>query len=187
MNGKKDPQYFIALLPPEPILGEVWEFKLDMQARFNSKASLNSPAHITLHMPFTWPLKKEEQLLRAVEKMAVGQHNFHIQLLNFSSFDLRVIFVDVKPEPALLAFQKKVATVTKEELFLFNANHREKYFHPHMTIAFRDLKKEQFVKAWNEYSHKHYQRDFEVHSLFLLKHDGKKWNIQKEQEFLPAP
>ena len=49
---KADKLYFIAIVPPSPIYEEAFEQKVYFKTKYNSKASLNSPPHITLHMPF---------------------------------------------------------------------------------------------------------------------------------------
>ena len=37
--------------------------KQEFANRFNSKAALRSPPHITLHMPFKWKEEKEVKLI----------------------------------------------------------------------------------------------------------------------------
>ena len=56
----KQKLYFIAIVPPSPIYDEALEQKEYFKAKYNSKASLNSPPHITLHMPFRWSEKEEK-------------------------------------------------------------------------------------------------------------------------------
>lgn len=50
-------------------------------------------------------------------------------------------------------------------------------FKPHMTIAYRDLTPENFFQAWEEYKDKHFYDVFDVHTIYLLEHDWKKWNV----------
>jgi 2'-5' RNA ligase len=62
-----------------------------------------------------------------------------------------------------------------EKLSIHNANYREKPFHPHITIAFRDLKKAIFNEAWDYYSNRLFQEEFTAESVTLLKHNGQFW------------
>jgi 2'-5' RNA ligase len=55
--------YFIAIIPPQPVFEETWQLKNHFKEHYQSKASLNSPPHITLHMPFEWKVEKEEMLV----------------------------------------------------------------------------------------------------------------------------
>jgi 2'-5' RNA ligase len=68
----------------------------------------------------------------------------------------------------------------KKNLNVFNANYKDKGFLPHLTLAFRDLKKPMFAKAWEEFEHKDYAGEFSVENFVLLKHNGKIWEIFQE-------
>ena len=50
-------------------------------------------------------------------------------------------------------------------------------FKPHMTVAFRDLRKPHFQLAWNEFNNRKFKETMLVDSLALLKHNGKVWKI----------
>lgn len=165
-------KYLIAVIPPEPIAGEIYSLKEYFRDKYNSKASLNSPAHITMHMPFEWEEKKEEELLAA---LPLKESILEIELQNFGCFAPRVIFVNVAKNNLLIQSQVRLLQFTKSHLNLFNANYQDQPFHPHITLAFRDLKKAEFAGAWNEFQSKSYYATFECHRLSLLKHDGKFW------------
>lgn len=183
MDPKNEELYFVAILPPASINEEVMEMKEYFQKQYQSKASLNSPGHITLHMPFKFKVKKEEKLIKIFSDFAVNYQPFTVQLKGFSAFPPRVIFIDVAPNEQLESLQRDVVKTCKRNLNLFNANYKEQGFHPHITLAFRDLKKPQFKTAWEEFKDKSYQAEFEVNSFYLLRHDGKKWQIFREFEF----
>jgi 2'-5' RNA ligase len=169
--------YFIAIIPPSPTLEEAQELKNYFQEKYNSKAALNSPPHITLHMPFEWKEEKEAQLIEKISCFANTQVSFDLKLSNFNCFEPRVIFIDVIKNEKLELLQKNLHRFCKKELNLFNANYKEHAFHPHLTLAFRDLKKPEFVKAWIEFKERKFEATFAVNALTLLKHDGKKWNV----------
>jgi 2'-5' RNA ligase len=170
-------RYFIAIIPPSPILEEVMELKNYFKEKYNSKASLNSPPHITLHMPFQWKEEKESLLIERISSFAQQHHAFEISLLNFGSFETRVIFIDVIKNESLEKLQKELQRFCKRDLNLFNANYKEHAYHPHLTLAFRDLRKSEFIKAWEEFSEKKFRKTFSATSVVLLKHDGEHWQI----------
>lgn len=159
---------------------EVSELKNYFKEKYKSKASLNSPPHITLHMPFQWKEKKEDLLIEKLSSFAQSQPVFEISLSNFGCFEPRVIFIDVIKNANLELLQKNLQRFCKREFNLFNANYKEHAFHPHVTLAFRDLKKSEFLKAWEEFREKKFQATFPVTSLILLKHDGSQWQIFQE-------
>jgi 2'-5' RNA ligase len=175
--------YFIAIIPPEPIYGQALALKQHFKEQYNSKAALNSPPHITLHMPFKWKESKEARLIDGLEEFSAKQNSFGLKLNNFSAFEPRVIFVDVIKDGKLEQLQKQLKRFCKVELNLFNADYKEFAYHPHLTLAFRDLKKPQFYKAWEEFKGKKFEVTFDVDSIALLKHDGKEWRAFKELHF----
>lgn len=166
-------RYLIAILPPEPIAGDVLKLKEYFRDNYHSKASLNSPAHITLHMPFERKADSEHELVSSFKTFSVTP--FRIDLENFGCFEPRVIFVNVKRSAELEDCERKLTQFCKTKLNLFNAQYRDEPFHPHITLAFRDLKKSEFVRARDEFKSRKYSASFECTRVSLLKHDGKFW------------
>ncbi len=175
--------YFIALMPPTPLLEEIKMIKEHFKNTYQSKAALNSPPHITLHMPFEWKATKEEKLLSTLTKFSTGKSAFEIQLNGFACFAPRVIYVNVAESEPLRLLQSELHRFCKKELNLFNARYRDLPFHPHITLAFRDLKKEHFDNAWTEFKEKKFSGDFIVTKISLLKHDGTVWNPYMDFHF----
>lgn len=175
MNQK----YFIAILPPESVLAEIESIKRDISEKYNNKSALRAPAHITLHMPFEMKASKEEVLIQTISEFNFSIP-FKVQLKNFSCFEPKVIFVDVVPNDILSALQKEFVYHIKSKLQIFNQYEDTRGYHPHITIAFRDLKKSDFYLAYEEYKSKSYKAEFNVNSFFLLKHTGKNWVPHKE-------
>jgi 2'-5' RNA ligase len=168
-------QYLIAIIPPAPLYDEALRWKEYMRDHYNSKAALKSPPHITLHMPFEWKEEKQDKLIHALQKFSAGRPAFTIQLKNFNCFAPRVIFIDVVPQPLLQELAQALHRFCKEKLNLFNARYLDKPFHPHLTIAFRDLKPALFQMAWGEIQDKEFEGAFAVDKISLLKHNGKVW------------
>lgn len=175
----KSQLYFIAFIPPTPVFEDALRLKQYFQATYSSKAALNSPPHITLHMPFRWRSDKENQLIAKVSDFIKQHDPVKVCIDKFSSFPPRVIFLNVVTSEPLVSFQKSLQRFCKKELNLFNANYKEHPFHPHVTLAFRDLKKSAYAKAWQEFADKEYKAEFIADSVALLKHDGKAWKVLK--------
>jgi len=171
--GKK--LYLIAIIPPAPQYDEALRWKEYMRDHFNSKAALKSPPHITLHMPFEWKENKQDKLIRALQTFCAGRPAFSIELKNFNCFAPRVIYIDVAPQPLLQELELSLHRYCKVKLNVFHARYQDKPFHPHLTIAFRDLKPALFQKAWDEFREKKFEGTFTVDKISLLKHDGRQW------------
>jgi len=168
--------YFIAIIPPSPFLENAQALKEYFRDQYHCKASLNSPPHITLHMPFQWKEKKEEKLVTELRSFSSGKNPFSISFDDFSCFAPRVIYIDIKPSDPLTRLQHELHQFCKTGLNLFNAQYRDLPFHPHLTLAFRDLKKEVFPAAWEDFKQRKFQGEFTIDKITLMKHDGKRWH-----------
>lgn len=171
--------YFIAIIPPEPVYGAVVNWKNEFAEKFNSKAALRSPPHITLHMPFKWREDKEERIDLALEELSQKHTSFKLTLDGFGAFKPRSIFVHVVNNEKLNSLQQGLKQQMKTSLNIFNAAYKDRPFRPHMTLAFRDLKKQIFPEAWQQFEPKNYEAAFPVHEVVLLKHNGKSWDVYK--------
>jgi 2'-5' RNA ligase len=175
--------YFIALVPPSPLYDEAQQWKEYMSDHYQSRAALKSPPHITLHMPFEWKEKKEEQLIFSLQKFGKGRTPFTVVFNGFSCFEPRVIFIQVEQSHGLKDLHDQLFRYCKQKLNLFNANYHDQPFHPHLTIAFRDLKKQRFADAWNEFRNKSFHGSFAADKITLMKHDGQRWHPFREIHF----
>ncbi|MEM6735154.1 MAG: 2'-5' RNA ligase family protein [Bacteroidota bacterium] len=169
--------YFIAIVPPKDIQLEITLLKQEIAKKYGSKHALKSPPHITLHMPFKWKDKKLDQLGNAVKDMNTQLVPFRLVLKDFNYFEPRVVYINVVKNLTLEELQKKILDECRKKLKLNNANYKNQPFRPHVTIAFRDLKKQMFYRAKEEFEKRAYSGKFGVKRIELLKHDGKKWNV----------
>ena len=177
--------YFLSLIPPEPLREEVRQLKLEMKQRFGAKHALKSPAHLTLQMPFRRPEIVEERLISSLEEVAKNLIPFKIELSGFDFFEPRVIFIRVEEH---VPIQEVHAALRKPLLDSLDLSEKEltQKVHPHMTIATRDLTEDNFYKARAEFEQRNFEAAFTARSLFLLKHNGKYWDIIEEIDFRRA-
>lgn len=171
--------YFIAIVPPKDIQEEITKFKYLIAEKFGSKHALNAPPHITLHMPFKWKDKKIDKLSETINEINSDLHAFQIELSGFDFFEPRVVFVKVIENEKLDKLQSLVVDRCSKKLKLDNGNYKDKPFHPHVTIGFRDLGKKMFYEAKKYFEGQAVSFKFQVKKVELLRHDGKIWNILK--------
>ena len=181
-NPQINQLYFIALIPDYKLRSEVKSLKEDLKNKFGASHALKSPAHITLQMPFRRHEGDEQLIITTLEEFSKLQSSFEIILDGYDCFPPRVIFIKVLNHPPVIALHKKFNEVLKAELNFKNRVLTQK-LHPHMTIATRDLSEDAFEKAWPQYRSKKFNGSFSVNSLFLLKHNGKHWEIYREFPF----
>lgn len=159
--------YFIAVYPDQKIIDEVRVFKEDLALNFENSKALNNDAHITLFPPFEREIELEEDILIAFQKINTNIQPFEITLNGFGSFPNPknpVLFIHPEENENLKQLYFNVI-----EKFSFG-----KYsFNPHMTVGFRNLTYDNFLKAWEIYKDKNYKTKFIVDNILLLRHDGK--------------
>lgn len=167
--------YFVALIPPDDIAEEVKAFKELAARRFHSRKALTSPAHITLQPPFKWPENRIGEITALLEQLTPTVTPFEQELRDFNCFKPRVVFVGVVLNDALKNLAARLQLTLKPLLGEENIDARP--YHPHMTVAFKDLKPCWFYQAWAYFSAQSYQRTFTADALCLLKHNGKEWEV----------
>ena len=172
-------KYFIAIVPPEPVLSHITDIKQNIYQNHGTKGALRSPAHITLHMPFSWEENKEQKLIDCLQEFK-STLSFNIELNGFDCFEPRVLFINVIQSYELNNLQIQLVKCCKQKLQLFNQVEDMRGFHPHITVAFRDLKKPTFYNLWNDYQHKEFKASFINSSFCLMKQEEQQWVAYRE-------
>ncbi len=176
---------FIAIVPEPEIASEVQAFQNYALEHFKTGKALRSPPHITLEPPIELELDQLPALENRLKTFAEKQHSFPIQLKNFSAFPPRVVFIDVVENQKLHRLQNDLKICIRSDFDLdldLRGNRPGQPFHPHMTVAFRDLTKKQFHKAWKYFGHIEYQRTFVANRICLLQHNGRCWEERQYYE-----
>jgi 2'-5' RNA ligase len=151
-------------------------YKNFFNTNYQSKASLNSPPHITLHMPFKLREDREGALKEKINEIATNNDVFPIQLNGFGQFQKRVIYVHVETDDLLTKVFLEIRQMMKINFNIYNADYKNRGFNPHITLAFRDLKKEDFKVVWPDFENASYNKTIDVNKLCLLKHNGQHWD-----------
>ena len=175
-------KYFLALVPPVEIFDRVHGIKVQIREKFGIKYALKSPPHITLKMPFNFNEVKEELLVAKLIEHLKEQESFLVNMEGVGTFGNRVIFLNIKKSEELLQLQQKLKLFCKQELHLVDEL-SDRNFHPHMTVAFKDLKPGQFSEVLtlvNDYS---FAAEFSPVNLVLLKRIEGSWVLHKKIPF----
>jgi 2'-5' RNA ligase len=168
--------YFIALVAPHDINRQVLQWKEQMKEKFGCIAALKSPAHITLIPPFWMNQEKEDQLKNSLSVFSAHQSGFDIQINNFSCFRPKVIFIDVVKNSGLDNLHRNMLEHI-HATGLISVEKEERPFHPHITIATRDLYKKAFHQAWAYFSRIPYKADWFAKEISLLRHNKMHWEV----------
>src|SRR5688572_23149795 len=160
--------YYIAVIPPPRINDQVLKWKEWIKTEIGAVKAMNSPGHITLVPPFNLPDEKETDLIQSLDKFATVQNSFSVQLKDFSHFQKRTIYLKVKPDDELNKLREKLFGFLNESSLPIPR--KEDHFSPHITIAFRDLKRDDFNKAWDHFKEIKFESKFNCANISLLRH-----------------
>ena len=177
-------RFFVSLLPPQDIQDYANQIKQYFADNYASRHAQKSPPHITLQPPFEWANDQVSRLEASLREFASQQKSLQVTLSGFSAFAPRVIYIDVVRSQELLQLQAALMAHMETDLGIVDEVGKKRPFAPHMTVAFRDLTKQNFKAAWPEFENRELHFEFAADKLTLLIHDGKRWNIKSEFAFL---
>ena len=139
--------YYVAILAPREIDQQVLKWKNYFKEHHGCTVALKSPAHITIVPPFWMKEDLENELIKFIDEFSTGQDKFEIKLKDFSAFKPKVIFIDVEKHETLINLHKDFNDfILQKNKFPIEKDDRP--FHPHVTVATRDLHKKAFNEAW---------------------------------------
>ena len=179
LNQSKS-RFFIALLPPLEIQDYANQLKQHFAEYYASHGAQKSPPHITLQPPFEWADGQVSVLEQCLGTFANNQGSVPVTLNGFGAFPPRVIYINVLKTQDLLTLQADLMAHLETRLGIVDPVSKTRPFSPHMTVAFRDLTRQNFKAAWSEFRQRQLQFEFLVSYLTLLLHDGKRWNVSAE-------
>lgn len=168
--------YFIAIVLPEDLNQKIMKYKNMMLEKYNCKVGLKSPAHITVTAPFWLDEEKEKQLLSDLNIIGQTSQTFTIVTSNFSAFKPRTIFVEVKQNDQLEALKRSADDFFRNNSF-YNIKIDTRPFHPHITIATRDLSKKDFFEIWPWFEEKKFLEEWIAEGISVLRHNKKDWDV----------
>ena len=174
--------YFIALVAPGEINLRVLKWKNFFKEHYGCTAALNSPAHITLIPPFWMKEELEADLINSIKEFSSTKNKFEIIVRDFAGFKPRVIYADVVKNETLNKLYGSLANFIYTEN-KYPVKKDDRAFHPHVTLATRDLHKKAFYKAFEIFSTKKYEAPWFVTGISLLRHNKKNWDVIFTSQF----
>lgn len=174
--------YFIAHVLPPHLDGAILLLKQKLHQLYSCSVGLKSPAHITLIAPFWLSPQYEAGLLQDVAQLSQNTNVFPIAAANFSSFGKRTLFIALQPNDdlhSLKASADKVFTTPDR----YGIKKETRPFHPHITLATRDLKPAHFDAAWLLFKNKIFEEGWQAAGISVLRHNGKYWDVTYTSHF----
>ncbi|NMG08157.1 2'-5' RNA ligase family protein [Brasilonema sp. UFV-L1] len=179
--------FFIALLPPQKIQDYANQIKQYFADKYASRHAQKSPPHITLQPPFEWADTEVPRLEKCLGDFASRRESVSITLSGFAAFVPRVIYINVVRSQQLLTLHADLMVHLESYLGIVDKVGKTRPFAPHMTVAFKDLTRQNFKAAWSEFEKRELHFEFTASCLTLLLHDGRRWNVTTEFPFCLLP
>jgi 2'-5' RNA ligase len=183
MRDAVNQMYFIAIVLPQHLDEKILPYKKLVLEKFDCKVGLKSPAHITIIPPFWMEDEKEAGLLHDTDNLCSGIHSFQIVTKNFSAFKPRTIFIDVEKNEQLKQVKQAADSFFKQRS-LYKMKIENRNFHPHITIATRDLHKKTFYEAWQLFETKEFTEEWMATGMSVLRHNKSNWNVIHTSGFI---
>ena len=176
---QKQNLYFIAILPPKSDGENIVLIQQEICERFDTRAALKVEPHITLKAPFLFQASEHQIIIDWFKKMEIEVSSFELILKDFAAFpnpDKPVIYIKPLASSHLMDLQKQIINEFRNAFPSTPLMSLELNFKAHLTIAYRDLKPTLFKTAWEEFKNRKYKTSFEVAEIWLMQHNGVKWN-----------
>ncbi len=174
--------YFVAIVAPQEIDQQVLKWKNYFKDHFQCTVALKSPAHITLVPPFWMKEELENDLVNSITEFSDAKNKFEIILKDFAAFKPKVIYVDVMKNERLNDLHESLNDFIDQQN-KFPVKKDDRSFHPHVTLATRDLYKKAFQEAWAVFSEKKYEVTWVANGIALLRHNKKNWDVIFTSQF----
>ncbi len=171
---------FVALLPSQEIQDYATKIKQHFADRYNTRHALKSPPHITLQPPFEWADAHISIIEECLQAFTLTRSSLPVTLNGYGAFIPHVIYINVEKTPDLLALQSELMEHLENQLGIVDKSSKTRTFTPHMTVAFKDLKRKSFQTAWKEFEKRELHFEFTADKLTLLIHKDKSWHIASE-------
>ena len=172
--------YYIAALCPTNTNEKVLAIKNWLKERFGCVHALKSPAHITLIAPFWWENANADSLKTWLGSFT-GYKSVGVTMNGVSAFGNRTLFIDVKSNIELEDLKNSIeAHFSSLSSSIIPKDTRP--FHPHITLATRDLKPRDFKVAFDHCKKLPFNYSFDLKSFALMLLKDGKWVIMDEIE-----
>lgn len=169
--------FYMAVMCPAEINDRVTNMKNWMKDQYGCVAASKSPAHLTIVPPFRAEDEMEATLLDFVSTFNIGVLPFEIRLNGYGNFDSRVLFVNVDDSQALMQLEQD-AMADFQQHFPSIIFGMKPPFHPHVTIATRDIPEGKLSEAKAHFeATQPFDDVFTVKELRLVKLVNGTWEV----------
>lgn len=169
----------IAILPQEPYFSEIRKEQEYIATTWGPVYALRTPPHITIVPPVSLTSSEVGWLFGMAGALSGSLHSFNMELHDYGSFKPRVIFINTIINKQL----HEMYDLWHQSLLAKMPHVLDKYpdrpYHPHLTLAHKDVTTQQFDRIWRYYDNKKYRVSFRADHFCILNHTENGWVVEK--------
>ncbi len=174
----------IAIIPPEPVFSDIRKEQEYIADTWGPKHAMRAPPHITIIPPLALTSSEVGWLFGMANALSGSVSGFTMDLRDYGSFKPRVLYIN----PLVNHDLHDLYDLWHQSLLAKMPHVLEKYpdrsFHPHITLAHKDVTHRQFDEMWNHFSSKKYRASFRADHFCILQYTGEGWVVEKKYPFL---
>lgn len=171
------PLYFVALIPQGDVKVQINNIKHQTGGRFGCRQALKSPPHITIIPPFRLQPELVEEMIGVVRNNFEPPANLSIDFSGLGAFETRTIYLDIVADSGINAYDLVAKKIVNQHPALFPNVRFHEVFHPHITIANRDIPPGDFKEMMEYLSKKVLPATCNHFSLEVLHLDRGRWIV----------
>ena len=176
----------IAVLIPDPVASVVKAEQQYIADHFGPKHALRTPPHITLIPPLEVKDAEIKKIISIGKEISTQIQSFRLELNGFGAFKPRVVFIKVIENKMLNQLYRVWRNNLEKQATHLLARYPDRPYHPHLTLAHRDVTPQQFDAIWDWYKEKRFESEIQINSCWMLKNTAKGWEKEMEFKFWPA-
>lgn len=173
----------IAIVPPEPVFTDIRKEQEYIARTWGPSHALRTPPHITIIPPVALSSAQTGWLSGMAYAIASHGKAFTLKLYDYDFFRPRVVFVRPIVSPEL----QELHDLWRQALIARMPHILDKYpdrpYHPHMTLAHKDVHGRQFEAMRRYYSAKTYRTEFIADHFCILTYQGDGWIVERRYPF----
>lgn len=171
------PLYFVGLIPQGEVKKQIDNIRNQNSGRFGCRVALKSPPHITVLPPFRIEPENVEAMKSVVRSSFPSPNGLLVKFSDVGTFERRTIFLDVLNDHHLNAFDVKAKELVAAYPHYFQNARFHEVFHPHVTLANRDILPEYFDEMVSYLRNKIYPIMCDSLRLEILHLERGRWEI----------
>ena len=167
------PMQLAIIIPlPDEIAHQVVKLQFSILRKYGTHEGLESQPHITLKMGF--PATDIESAVTFLEQQAARMTAMELEIDGFDTFDEGILFLDVKPNPALETVRQELLRDLESALGFAPLPIEGPGFRFHVTVA-AGLPAREFGRLRDEFKTRRMNYQFMARHIDLICHTGSHW------------